>query len=295
MNSGVAAALAAFTIWGFLPVYWKSVALTPAGEILSHRMVWSLLFVALLLVLRHQWRRLREACSEPQVLLNALGCSVLLGCNWLIYIWAVNAGYIVETSLGYYINPLLNVLLGVLFLQERLRPWQWFAIAIAAAGVLYLTVSYGQLPWIALLLAGSFGFYGLLRKRSRLESMQGLALETALLSLPALAYLFWLGYQETGSFGRYGPDYDLLLAGTGVATALPLLLFAYGARRITLTQLGLLQYIGPSIQLVLGILVYGEEFSGDRVIGFGLIWLALLVYTAESIRRRQAGGSAIRK
>ena len=287
MNNGIIAAVGAFVLWGFLPVYWKAVDQSSATEVLSHRMVWSLLFVALLLLLRSQWRGMKEAIRNPKILANALGCSLLLGCNWLIYIWSVKSGHIVETSLGYYINPLLNVLLGVLFLQERLRPGQWFAIAVACTGVIYLTLSYGQLPWIAISLALSFGFYGLLRKRSQLESMQGLALESSFLALPALVYLLYLGYQGTGSFGQHGFDYDLLLAGTGIATALPLLLFAYSARRIPLTTLGLLQYIGPSIQLGLGIWIYNESFSEDRLIGFTMIWTALLIYTLEGLNRRR--------
>ncbi|OMH36560.1 EamA family transporter RarD [Motiliproteus sp. MSK22-1] len=288
MNSGILAALGAFVLWGFLPVYWKSVDQTPATEILSHRMVWSLLFILVLLLFRTQWSWITKARTQPKVLLNAFGCSLLLGSNWMIYIWSVNAGYIVEASLGYYINPLLNVVLGVFFLQERLRPWQWFAITVAATGVLYLTLSYGQVPWIAIGLALTFGFYGLLRKQSQLESMEGLALESSFLTLPAFLYLLYLGYQGSGSFGNLSISHDLLLAGTGIATALPLLLFAYSARRISLTALGLLQYIGPSIQLALGVWIYNEPFDQQRIVGFSIIWSALLIYTLEGIYRRRA-------
>ena len=288
MNTGILAALGAFVIWGFLPVYLKSVDQAAATEILSHRMVWSLLFVLLLLLVRSHWSWITKARKQPKVLLNAFGCSLLLGGNWMIYIWSVNSGYIIETSLGYFINPLLNVVLGVLFLQEQLRRGQWIAVSVAATGVLYLSISYGQIPWIAISLALAFGFYGLLRKQSQLESMDGLALESSFLTLPALVYLLYLGYQGSGTFGQFGISHDLLLAGSGIVTALPLLLFAYGARRISLTALGLLQYIGPSIQLALGVWVYDEPFEQQRIIGFTIIWSALLIYTLEGIYRRRA-------
>jgi chloramphenicol-sensitive protein RarD len=286
MNKGALAAFIAFLMWGFLPLYIKRLEHSTALEILSHRTLWSLLFVFLLLLFRSQWRPLMTRCRQNGVLQNALGCAVLLGANWLIYTWAVTSDHMVEASLGYFINPLISVLLGMVFLQERLRPLQWLSITIAAAGVVYLGVNHGRPPWIALILATTFGVYGFLRKRSQLNSLDGLAVETGMLSLPALLYLIYLSHQSTGSFTDYGISYALLLMGSGIATALPLLLFAHGARQITLTTLGLMQYIAPSIQLMLGVFIYNEPFSEERMVGFAFIWLALLLFTGENLYRR---------
>ncbi|MCV6589241.1 MAG: EamA family transporter RarD [Marinobacterium sp.] len=289
MNAGVLSALGAFGIWGFLPLYWKALEQVSAMEIMLHRMVWSMLFVALLLLLRRRWQTLKDALRQPVVLLNALVCALLLAVNWLTYIWGVNQGYIIETSLGYYINPLMNVLLGVLVLNERLRPLQWLAISLAACGVLYLTLSYGQLPWIALTLAGSFAIYSLLHKKTRLSAMDGLALETGMLFLPALCWLGWLHGHNQATTGTLSDAQLLILVGAGVITAVPLLLFAFAAQRMSLATLGILQYLGPTIQLLIGILVYNEDFSGPRALAFSLIWLALVLYSLESLRhhRRQ--------
>ena len=213
----------------------------------------------------------------------SLASACLLGLNWFIYIWAVNSGHVVDSSLGYFITPLVNVLLGVLFLRERLRKWQTVAIGFAAVGVLSLTVGYGVFPWIALSLAFSFGFYGLLRKVSPLGSLEGLSLETAALSLPAIAYLVYLEGTGGASFGHAGAATTLLLAGTGVVTAVPLLLFAHAARQVTLATLGILQYIAPTFQFLLGVLVYGEPFTPARLLGFVPIWLALVIYSLEGM------------
>ncbi len=293
MNSGVIAAISAFTLWGFLPLYLKLLDHASPGEILGHRVVWSLLFVLILLSLRQQWRWIEQVRQSPRLIGVACLCALLLSINWLTYIWAVTSGHIVEASLGYFINPLLNVLLGMLFLGERLRPIQWLALSIATAGVVYMTLAYGQPPWIALILAFSFGFYGLIRKRSALGSIEGLSLETVVIVLPALAYLIYLSNQGLAQFGQGSLPDNLLFAGTGIATALPLILFAYGAQRITLTLLGLLQYIGPSIQMVIGIWLFNEVFSGPRVVGFGLIWLALAIYSVEGFynHREKRNGS----
>ncbi|MEH6651317.1 MAG: EamA family transporter RarD [Motiliproteus sp.] len=287
MNTGVLAAIGAFTLWGFLPLYLKLLDHAGAVEIMAHRIVWSLLFVVFLLSIRRQWRWLLTLRQSPKLIAIACGCAVLLSTNWLTYIWAVTSGHIIEASLGYFINPLLNVLLGMIFLGERLRRGQWLALTIATAGVLYMTIAYGQPPWIALILAFSFGFYGLIRKRSPLGSVEGLTLETVVIVVPALAYLLYLSSQGQAQFGLGSWSDDLLFVGTGIATALPLIWFAYGAQRITLTQLGLLQYIGPSIQMVVAIVVFNESFSGPRVVGFGLIWLALALYSAEGIYNRR--------
>jgi chloramphenicol-sensitive protein RarD len=284
MNKGIIYGLGAYIIWGFLPLFWKALQEVPAIEILSHRMVWSLVFVLILLLLQNKWQWVVTAVRSPRILLTFFTTACILALNWFVYIWAVNAGYIVETSLGYFINPLVNVLLGVIFLSERLRPGQAAAIMLALSGVLYLTYSYGALPWISLTLAFSFGFYGLLRKTASLNSLEGLSLETALLFLPALAYLLYVGVTGQGAFLAYArPATNLLLPLAGVATAMPLLLFAGAARRVTLTTLGILQYTAPTIQFLIGVLVYGESFSRDRMIGFSLIWLALLIYSLEGV------------
>lgn len=296
MNEGIVAALGAYVAWGVLPVYWKSVQAVPALEIVCHRVVWSFAFLVLVLAWKGHWKWLRRARARPAVLIPFLGSSSLLALNWLTYIWAVNAGHVVDTSLGYFINPLVSVLLGVLFLRERLRLWQWVAIGIAGLGVSYLTLSHGAFPWIALTLAITFGLYGLLRKTAPLGSLEGLSLETAFLFLPALAVLLSREWMGSGSFGHTGTVTSGLLALTGVVTALPLLWYAYGARRVTLTTLGILQYLCPTLQLLLGVLVYGEAFTQARMVGFGAIWIALILYSLEGViegRRRKSGALSV--
>jgi chloramphenicol-sensitive protein RarD len=292
MNKGVWFGIGAYGLWGFLPIYWKAVQAVPSTEIVAHRTVWSLVFVALLLTSKGQWGWLKTVWKNPRTLLIVFASGTILGINWLIYIWGVNAGFVVETSLGYFINPLVNVLLGVLFLGEKMRRWQWVAIGLAATGVLYLTISYGSLPWIALVLAFTFGFYGLLKKKTSLNSLEGLSLETALLAVPALFYLLFLEASGAGSFGHTNQTISLLLVFTGVATGLPLLFFAAAARRIPLSTMGLLQYMAPTIQLFLGVFLYGEPFSPVRLIGFSFIWLALLIYSAEGLRQRHTFSTA---
>ena len=284
MNKGVMYAGAAYFLWGLFPVYWKALQNVPAAEILGHRMVWSLGFVLLILAWKRHWRWVKTAVSTPRILITFIVTGLLLGVNWLTYIWGVNAGFVVETSLGYFINPLINVVLGVLFLRERLRVGQWTAVFIAFVGVVYLTITYGQLPWIALTLAFSFGLYGLLRKTAALNSLEGLSLETAVLFPFALSYLLYLGFSGQAEFAHGAWTTTLLLVLTGVVTAVPLLLFAAGARRINLSTLGILQYIAPTIQFLLGIFLYNEPFTMQRFIGFSLIWLALLVYSMEGVR-----------
>ena len=280
---GVALGAGAYLAWGLLPVYWKAVRHVPPGEILAHRMVWSLAVVLGLLTVRRRWGGIGAALRNRRVLPAFTASALLLSLNWFLYIWAVNSGFIVESSLGYFINPLVNVLLGILFLRERLRGGQTVALLVAAAGVVYLTILYGTLPWIALTLAISFGFYALLRKTAALDSLQGLALETMMVFLPALGYLLFLQDQGRLAFGHGSAGTTLLLALSGAATAGPLLLFAAGARRIPLTMLGILQYISPTLQLLLGIFVYGEVLAADRLVGFCLIWLALAIYSAEGL------------
>lgn len=286
MNRGVWYAAGAYFCWGLLPIFWRALQHVPALEILAHRVSWALLAALALLTAWRQWPALGAALKNRRTLLTSLATAVLLSGNWLLYIWAVNAGFVVETSLGYFINPLLSVLLGMLFLRERLRLGQAVAIGVATVGVLFLTVMYGSLPWIALGLGSSFAVYGLLRKITAIESLAGFALETLLMLPLALGYLLFLGAGGGGVFGHTDLTTTLLLASSGIVTAVPLILFAAGARRINLTLVGILQYIAPSMQFTLGVTLFGEHLSPQRLIGFAIIWLALAIYTAESLWQR---------
>ena len=282
VNKGVLYAFAAYGMWGFFPIYFKLLQEAPALEILAHRVVWSFLFMILVISLLRGWGRLRSLLTR-RIVITYLVASVLLAINWFTYIWAVNSGFIVEASLGYFINPLVNVLLGVVFLRERLSTFQWLPIGIATAGVLYLTINYGHLPWVALVLASSFGLYGLMKKLAPLNGTNGLTLETGLLFLPALGILLLAEVQGAGTFVHAGLGFSLLLAFSGFLTALPLLLFAEAAHLIPLTTLGFIQYVAPTLQFLIGVLLYHEEFTHVRVIGFSIIWFALLLYSANSI------------
>lgn len=283
MQLGIFYALLAYIIWGLLPLYIKSLHGVAPLEILLHRMVWSLVFLGAILLWRRHFGWLREVAANPRLVLNFGASAALLCCNWFLYIWAVSADRVVDASLGYFINPLFSVLLGVLLLHERLRPVQWLSIAIAAAGVIWLTVTAGQLPWIALGLAASFGGYGLLRKIGALGALEGLSLETLLLfpfAAAALAFLFLTGQDTTRAAA---PGTQVLLVMAGPITAVPLLFFAAGARRIPLSLLGLLQYAGPTLQLALGIWLYHEPFPPQKQIGYALIWVSLAIYAAEGL------------
>ncbi|RAL23991.1 EamA family transporter RarD [Lujinxingia litoralis] len=281
MRSGLGFALGAYLMWGFFPIYWKLLEHVPAMQILAHRMVWSLGFVALILGVRNRWAWVREL--TPRALLTYLAASLFLAFNWGMYIWAVNAGYIVETALGYFINPLFNVVIGAIWLGERPRRVQWMAIGLAALGVVYLAVIYGQVPLIALSLASSFAIYGLIKKKAHQGAIEGVALESALLFLPALAFLvFWewkgQGHLLTGSLST-----QLLLIGGGAATMMPLLFFAAAVRRLSLTVIGVMQYIGPTIQFLIGVFIFHEPLTLTRLVGFLFIWAGLLVFTAEGL------------
>lgn len=286
-KNGIVSAIVAYILWGVLTVYWKFLQTVPAFEIVCHRIVWSFVFVAFLLIWKNRWQWLQQIRERPATLGTFLGTSGVLSLNWCMYIWAVNAGHVVDASLGYFINPLVSVLLGVIFLRERLRPWQWIAIGLAAGGVIFLTRSYGVFPWIAVTLAISFGSYGLLRKTAPLGALEGLSLESTILFLPALAYLVYLELTGSASFGHTGIATSVLLASAGVVTAFPLLLFASAARQIRLATVGILQYIAPTLQCLLGVLVYGEALTGARLIGFGVVWTALLIYFLEGIVERR--------
>ncbi|HET6598208.1 MAG TPA: EamA family transporter RarD [Anaerolineales bacterium] len=282
MNKGIWNALAAYALWGVFPIYWKLLHEVPAIEVIGHRIGWSFLLLIGIILLTRQWQNFRTAALTPKLIGIYTLAGVLLTINWLIYVWGVNAGFIVETSLGYFINPLISVLLGVFFLRERLRAVQWAAVALAATGVLYLTITYGRPPWIALSLAVSFGIYGLVKKLAPLGSLYGLTLETALVFPMALVYLVFVGATGTGAFLHHGALIDILLIGTGVVTSIPLLMFASAARQIPLTMVGLLQYIAPTLQFLIGIFLYHEPFDQSRLIGFSLVWLALLMFWVEN-------------
>ncbi len=281
MKRGILYGIGAYALWGFFPIYWKLLHHISALQLLGHRIAWSLIFLVLIIVASRQWRNFRSLISSKTLGIYTLA-GILLAVNWLTYVWAVNAGFIVETSLGYFINPLLSVLMGVVFLRERLRPLQWLPIGIAAAGVAYLTSVYGKLPWIALTLAFSFGLYGLVKKLSPLGSLYGLTLETGILFLPALIYLLAVEVDGSGAFLHTGLASNLLMVGAGVVTTIPLLMFASAARAIPLTLVGLLQYIAPTLQFLLGVFLYKEPFDQNHLIGFSIVWVALAVFWVEN-------------
>jgi len=288
MNKGIWYGIGAYVTWGLFPIYWKWLHHVPALQLIGHRILWSFLMLFVAILTSRQWNIFRAAVLAPRVLRIYLAAAVLVGINWLVYVWAVNAGFIVETSLGYYINPLLSVLMGVLFLRERMRSLQWVPLGLAAVGVLYLTFAYGSLPWIALTLAFSFGLYGLVKKTAPLGSLYGLTLETGLLFLPALLYLLYADATGQGAFLHTGAISDVLLVGAGLMTTIPLLMFASAARRIPLSLVGILQYIAPTLQFLLGVLVYREPFTHAQFIGFGIVWIALILFGVEGFLASRA-------
>lgn len=283
MHYGLLCAATANVLWGLFPLYFKLLSAVPSLEILTHRMLWSLIFLGLVLGSRRQWRWLADVARQPRVLAGFAASALLLSGNWFLYIWSVNHNRVIDASLGYFITPLVNVVLGYLVLSERLRRMQWTAVILAAGGVLWLAVQSGNPPWIGLALAGTFGTYGLLRKTASLGPLEGLSLETLLLCPLALAYFVWLAMHGHNSFIESPMHTRMLLAAAGPITAIPLLLFAAGARRLRLATLGLLQYIGPTIQLILGVLLYHEAFRGARLAGFVVVWVALGVYSTDGL------------
>jgi chloramphenicol-sensitive protein RarD len=287
-DRGVWYAAGAYGAWGILPAYWKLLHGVPALQVISHRILWSFVILSGYLVVSRQWYEFRTSLAAPGVLRTYSLAALLIAINWAGFIWAVNAGFIVETSLGYFINPLLSVLLGVLVLGERLRPLQWLAVALASAGVLHIAISHGQVPWISLLLATSFALYALVKKRAPLGSLHGLALETGLLLLPSAGFLLWSDHVGEGAFLRGDAIVTFLLLFAGVITTVPLLLFASAAQSIPMLWLGILQYIAPTLQLALGVLVYGEPFTRDRFVGFALVWAALAVFAIEGVAAHRA-------
>jgi chloramphenicol-sensitive protein RarD len=288
MNKGLWYAIGAYLTWGLFPVYWKWLEQVPAIQLIGHRIDWSFVMLLALILATRQWKKFRMAALTGRVLRIYFVSALLIGANWLIYVWSVNAGYIVEASLGYFINPLFSVLLGVVFLRERLRPLQWLPVGLAATGVLYLTFIYGSLPWIALSLAFTFGLYGLVKKTAPLGSLYGLTLETGLLFLPALAYLLYVNATGSGAFLHSSPTANFLMVGAGLVTIVPLLMFSSAARQIPLSLVGILQYITPSMQFLLGVLVYREAFSFHQLLGFGIVWLGLIIFWAEGFFAHRA-------
>jgi chloramphenicol-sensitive protein RarD len=280
---GVIYGASAFIIWGLSPIYWKALGSVPSLEIVLHRVIWSFFFLMILIALRKRWVETLAVFKNIRTLTTLVLTSMLVSCNWLVYIWAVNSNYLLQASLGYYINPLVNVLLGTLFLEERLRPYQLLAVMLAASGVGYLTIFYGQFPWIALALAFSFGFYGLIRKVTPAGALVGLTIETLLLMAPSLIYLVYLDRIGSGTFLSGRIEIDFLLAGTSVITALPLLFFNLGARMIRLSTVGFLQYITPSCMFLMAVFLFGEPFAKAQLISFILIWTALAIYTTDSV------------
>jgi len=287
VRRGLWVAIASFVLWGVMPLYWHALKEIPSLQIVVHRIVWSTVFVVGWLAWqRRDW--LRVALSQPRVGWMLAISGVLIAFNWGLYIWAVNAGHVVESSLGYFINPLVNVLFGVLFLRERLTRMQWTSVALASAGVLWLTLQYGHPPWIAMGLALSFALYGLIRKLAAVDSVAGLGVESVYLFLPALAVLLWGEAHGSGGFvGGWGLGLDALLVVGGALTALPLIGFAYAVRRVPLSSVGLLQYIAPTIQFLIGVLVFGEAIDRTRAVGFACIWVALLLFAADGLLRNQ--------
>jgi chloramphenicol-sensitive protein RarD len=277
-------AIVAYVTWGILPLYWKTLKLVPAREILAHRVIWSFVFLCLFNTVRKRWPEVKQDYTQTSNRVSSLISAMIIGAVWFIYIWAINANHVVEASMGYYINPLISVVLGMIFLKERLTFWQNIAFVLAILGVAFLTVQYGRFPWIALSLAVGFGLYGLLRKTSRVGSITGLTAETAILTPVALIFILFLVYRKTSAAVGASITTYLLLIGAGIVTSVPLVWFAKGARRIPLSMIGFFQYLAPTITLLLGIFVFKEPFTTTHLISFGLIWTALIIYTSSRAR-----------
>jgi chloramphenicol-sensitive protein RarD len=277
-------AIAAYVAWGILPLYWKALKHVPAREILAYRIIWSFIFLCLFNTFRKRWPEVKQAYAHKRNRVPSLISALIIGGVWFIYIWAMITDHVVEASMGYYINPLISVVLGMIFLKERLTFWQNVAFVLATMGVAFLTIQYGRFPWIALSLAVGFGLYGLLRKTSRVGSITGLTAETAVLSPLALFYVLFLIYQKGSAAQAASTSTHLLLMGAGIVTAVPLVWFAKGARRIPLSMVGFFQYLAPTISLLLGVFVFKEPFTTTHLVSFGLIWIALIIFTLSRTR-----------
>ncbi|WP_406507288.1 EamA family transporter RarD [Streptomyces sp. NBC_00212] len=292
-RTGLLYGIGAYGMWGLVPLFWPLLKPADAIEILAHRMVWSLALVIVVLLVMRRWAWIGELVRQPRRLGLIAVAAAVITVNWGVYIWSVNSGHVVEASLGYFINPLVTIAMGVLILKERLRRAQWIAVGIGAAAVVVLTVGYGQPPWISLTLAFSFATYGLVKKKVNLGGLESLAAETAVQFLPALAYLLWLSGQGRATFGSEGPGHAALLAATGVVTAIPLICFGGAAIRVPLSTLGLLQYLAPVFQFLLGIVYFHEEMPPERWAGFALVWLALTTLTWDALRTARLSRKAL--
>lgn len=285
-KQGILYTAGSYFLWGILPLYWKMVENVSAEEILAHRVFWSFLFMIGLLTFNKEWKNIKVASKriiqKPKLLLSLVLSSLLISLNWFVYIWSVNNGHIIETSLGYYINPLISVILGMIFFKERLNLWQKLSFVVAAIGVVLMTLHYGKFPWVALTLALSFGLYGLTKKMTKLSSSVGLTFETMVVTPIAGYYLVMLGSSGKSEFFSFALSTTLLLIGAGIVTAVPLLLFASGAQRIPLFMVGVLQYIAPTITLIIGVILFNEPFTNIEVITFSFIWCALLLFTLSN-------------
>ncbi len=275
--------MAAFLIWAAFPLFFKLLSPVPAWEVLAHRSLWTLAFCALLLTFTARWRHVAALLLDKETLIRLALSSVLISANWLVFIWAIGNGYVLQSSLGYFITPLVNILLGVLFLRERHGFWKWVAVGLAATGVVNMVVGGGEIPWVALSLALSFGLYGLVRKTSRVDAVTGLFSETLIIAPFALAYLLFLEWSGTGIFGERNLALSVPLVLSGVVTALPLLLFVAAAKRLSLSSLGFFQYITPTGHFLLAVFVFGEAFTSNYMVTFGLTWSALILYSGASL------------
>ncbi|WP_421167590.1 EamA family transporter RarD [Aeromonas dhakensis] len=294
-RQGVIYALCAYTLWGLAPIYFKTIAAVPAAEILTHRMIWSCALLLVLTLLGRQWHKVQAVLRQPKVLLTLTFTSITVGGNWLLFIWAINNGHMLDASLGYYINPLFNVLLGMLFLSEKLRRLQWWAVGLAAIGVAIQIIAFGSLPWIALVLASSFAIYGLIRKKLALDALTGLLIETLIMLPPAAIYLWGIADSPTSHLTQNDWHLNLLLIAAGAVTTAPLLCFTAAATRLKLSTLGFFQYIGPSLMFILAVTLYGEALALDKMITFAFIWSALVLFSLDGLRsgkRRQAAEQA---
>ena len=292
-NLGLIYALSAYIWWGIIPIFWKQLDHLGNTEIVMHRMVWSCVLVTALVVVMGQWRQFKTIFAQPKVLLRLFIASSLVSANWAVFIWAVNSGHLVETSMGYFINPLISVALGVAVFSERLRRGQVLALAIAATGVLYLIIAHGTFPWISFALAITFALYSLTKKTISVPATHGMAIETLFFFAPALAYLCVIEFQGTGQFFHGPTNWWMLIIG-GLFTLIPLVLFAAAAKKVSMTVLGMSQYIGPTLQLLSGVFLYHEPFGSERAIAFGLIWFALGIYSVDQIRFQRANKNLVR-
>ena len=290
-RQGVIYALCAYTLWGIAPIYFKTISAVPAAEILTHRMIWSCVLLMVLTLAGRQWHKVQAVLRQPKVLLTLAFTSVTVGGNWLLFIWAINNGHMLDASLGYYIHPLFNVLLGMVFLSEKLRRLQWWAVGLAVIGVAVQLIAFGSLPWIALVLASSFAIYGLIRKKLALDALTGLLIETLIMLPPAAIYLWGFADSPTSHLTQNDWHLNLLLIAAGAVTTAPLLCFTAAATRLKLSTLGFFQYIGPSMMFILAVTLYGEELAMDKLLTFACIWSALVLFSLDGLRSGRAAPS----